>query len=218
MRRVCVFWIVGLCFSLACGSTSDRATPAPAPVAHGIDLDGMDRRVRPGNDFYAYANGTWLEKTEIPPDRATWGTGAMVAEVTNKRVADLVQDAAAHATSGPDARKVGDFYASYMDEAAIESKGLAPIRPALDDIAAIADRTGLARALGGSIRADVDALNNTNFETSNIFGLWVAQDLNEPSKYSPFLLQGGLGMPNREYYLDPSPQMADIRLKYEAYI
>jgi predicted metalloendopeptidase len=219
MRRVCFFWIVGLCLFLACGSKNDRTTtPAPAPAAHGIDLDGMDRRVRPGNDFYAYANGMWLEKTEIPSDRATWGTLAMVAEVTNKRVADFVQDAAAHATSGPDARKVGDFYASYMDEAAIESKGLAPIRPALDGIAAIADRTGLARALGGSIRADVDALNNTNFETPNIFGLWVAQDLNDPSKYSPFLLQGGLGMPNREYYLDPSPRMADIRVKYEAYI
>jgi predicted metalloendopeptidase len=130
----------------------------------------------------------------------------------------LIQDAAAHATIGPDARKVGDFYASYMDEAVIESKGLAPVGAAIGAIDTIADRTSLARALGGSIRADVDALNNTNFETSNIFGLWVAQDLNDPAKYSPFLLQGGLGMPNREYYVDPSPRMADIRMKYEAYL
>src|SRR5215831_6717011 len=218
MRRICFLCIVGVGLSLACGSKNDRATPAAAPASHGIDLDGMDRSVKPGDDFYKYANGTWLARTEIPADRATWGTGAMVAERTDKRVADLIQDAAAHATIGPDARKVGDFYASYMDEAVIESKGLAPVGAAIGAIDTIADRTSLARALGGSIRADVDALNNTNFETSNIFGLWVAQDLNDPAKYSPFLLQGGLGMPNREYYLDPSPRMADIRVKYEAYI
>jgi len=218
MRRACFVCIVGLGFALACGSKTEQATVVAPPPAHGVDLDGMDRRVRPGDDFFAYANGTWLAKTEIPADRSSWGTGAMVAELTDKRVADLIQDAAEHATSGPDARKVGDFYASYMDDAAIESKGLAPLHPSLDAIAAIADQKGLAKALGGSIRADVDALNNTNFETSNIFGLWVAQDLNDPAKYSPFLLQGGLGMPNREYYLDPSPRMADIRVKYEAYI
>jgi predicted metalloendopeptidase len=218
MRRACFVCIVGLGFVLACSSKTEQATPAAPPAPHGVDLDGMDRRVRPGDDFFAYANGTWLAKTEIPADRASWGTLQMVAELTDKRVADLIQDAAEHATSGPDARKVGDFYASYMDDAAIESKGLAPLNPSLDAIAAIADQKGLARALGGSIRADVDALNNTNFETSNIFGLWVAQDLNDPAKYSPFLLQGGLGMPNREYYLDPSPRMADIRVKYEAYI
>jgi putative endopeptidase len=218
MRRACFICIVGLGLALACGSKNEQAAPVAPPAQHGIDVDGMDRRVKPGDDFYAYANGTWLAKTEIPADRATWGTGATVTEVTTKRVAELIQDAAAHAASGSDARKVGDFYSSYMDEAAIESKGLMPLGPSLDAIAAITDRTGLARALGGSIRADVDALNNTNFETSNIFGLWVAQDLNDPATYSPFLLQGGLGMPNREYYLDPSPRMAEIRVKYEAYL
>src|SRR3954470_15568421 len=207
--------------TVACGAKSDRGAPAAAPPsqgAGGIDLDAMDPRVKPGDDFYRYANGTWLARTDIPGDRATWGTGAVVAERTDKRVADLVRDAGAQAPAGSDARKVGDFYSTFMDEAAIESNGLSPLRPALDRIAAITDATGLARELGASIRADVDALNNTNFETSNIFGLWVAQDLSDPSKYSPFLLQGGLGMPNREYYLDASQRMADIRVKYEAYI
>ena len=120
MRRACFVCIVGLGLALACGSKNDRATSAAPPAPRGLDLDGMDRRVRPGDDFYAYANGTWLAKTEIPADRSSWGTGAMVAELTNKQVADLIQDAAEHATSGPDARKVGDFYASYMDDAAIE--------------------------------------------------------------------------------------------------
>ena len=85
-------------------------------------------------------------------------------------------------------------------------------------IAAIDDVDGLARALGATLRADVDVLNNTNFETHNLFGLWVAQDLSDPTKYSPFLLQGGLGLPDRDYYLDPSPRMAEIRAKYQAHV
>ena len=89
-----------------------------------------------------------------------------------------------------------------MDTTAIETAGLAPLQPTLDSIAAIRDRHGLARFLGSTLRADVDALNNTNFYTENLFGLWVAQDLDDPSQYSPFLLQGGLGMPDRSYYLD----------------
>jgi putative endopeptidase len=204
--------------AIACGAKQERAVPPTASTSHGVDVDAMDVRVKPGDDFYRYANGAWLARTEIPADRATWGTGAMVAERTNKRVADLIQDAAAHASAGSDGRKVGDFYATYMDEAAIEAKGVAPLSPQIDRIGAISDAAALARELGGSLRADVDALNNTNFETPNIFGVWIAQDLTYPTNYSAFLLQGGLGMPNREYYTDASPRMAAIRAKYEAYL
>ena len=105
-----------------------------------------------------------------------------------------------------------------MDEAEIEAKGLTPLRPDLDRVAAISDKADLARALGETLRADVDALNNTNFFTQNVLGLWVAQDLDAPTQYAPFLLQGGLGMPDRDYYLDPSPHMAEIRTKYAAYV
>src|ERR1051325_7583355 len=100
----------------ACGATSERPTTADGakPAAlHGVDLDAMDRSVRPGDDFFKYANGRGLAETEIPADRAVWGTVAMVSERTDKRVADLIQDAAAHATPGSDARKVGDFYSTY---------------------------------------------------------------------------------------------------------
>ena len=98
-----------------------------------------------------------------------------------------------------------------MDEETIEKQGLAPLEPALKRIDAIKDRTELARALGATLRADVDVLNSTNFHTENLFGLWVAQDLNDPTRYAPFLLQGGLVMPDRDYYLNPSQKMADIR-------
>ncbi len=105
-----------------------------------------------------------------------------------------------------------------MDEAAIESHGLAALKPHLDAIAAIHTPRELAHALGLSLRADVDALNNTNFHTANIFGLWVAPSFNDPDRYAPYLLQGGLQLPNRDYYLSSSPHMQEVRTKYQAHI
>jgi predicted metalloendopeptidase len=145
--------------------------------------------------------------------------GGVVTELTSQRTAALIQETGKeHAPRGSVAQKVGDYYASFMDEAAIEAKGLGPLRPALDRIDAIKDRAELARVLGSSLRADVDALNNTNLYTDNLFGLWIAQDLDEPTRYVPFLLQGGLDMPDRAYYVDPSPRMAEIRTRYQAHI
>jgi putative endopeptidase len=200
--------------------SAGAAAPAPAATpAAGLDLDGIDQGVAPGDDFFKFANGTWLKNTEIPADRSNWGTGAQLSELTAKRTADLIKEAAAAgAPAGSDARKVGDYYASFMDEEGIESKGLAPLQPSLDKIAAIADAKGLARALGETLRADVDVLNSTNFHTENLFGLWVAQDLDDPQRYSPFLLQGGLGLPDRDYYFNASPRMVELRAKYQAHI
>jgi predicted metalloendopeptidase len=210
----------------ACSSHPSNPAPAAAPAdaarpaaPSGIDLAGMDRAVAPGDDFFAYCNGTWMKTTEIPPDRSSFGVGAVLTELTAKRTAELIADAAkANAPPGSDARKVGDYYASFLDEATIEQKGIAPLAPLLDTIAAIATPAALAQMLGRTLRADVDVLNNSNFDTDNLFGLWVAQDLSDPTRYSPFILQGGLSMPDRDYYLDPSPRMADIRKKYLAYV
>jgi predicted metalloendopeptidase len=178
----------------------------------------MDLSVAPGNDFYAYANGGWIKSHENPPDRASYGTGAMLQELTSKRTAALIAEAAKDAPASSDARKVGDYYASYLDDAAIAARGTAPLAPELERIAAIADRRALAAALGQTLRADVDVLNNGNYDTEHLFGLWVAQDLSEPTRYSAFVLQGGLGLPDRDYYLDASPRMAEIRDKYRAHI
>ena len=199
-------------------ATGAPAAAATAPAAAAIDLDGMSRRVAPGDDFFAYANGGWLERTEIPPDRAAYGVGAIVSELTAKRTAELVQAAAAKAAPRTDARKVGDYYASYMDEAAIEARGTAPLKPALDAIAALTDAAGLATLLGQSLRADVDIFNNTDLHTDRVLGLWIAADLGDPTRYAAFLVQGGLGMPGRDYYLDRSPRMSEIRTKYQAHL
>ena len=188
-------------------------------TASGLDLDGIDRGVAPGDDFFRHANGAWLKTTEIPADRASYGPGAIVAELTTERTSEIVQQAAkAGASAGSAAQRVGDYYESLVDQPAIDAKGIAPLRPWLDQIAAIGDRRALSRTLGETLRADVDVLNATNFYTDNLLGLWIAQDLDDPSRYSPFLLQGGLDMPEREYYLDPSPRMAEIRTKFQAHV
>jgi len=196
------------------------AVPATTPsFVHGIDLAGMDTRVRPGDDFFGYANGTWLKNTPIPPDRSSFGISQQVDELTAERTADLIRGAAAgKPAAGSDAAKVADFYASYADVTAIDAAGLAPLKPTLDRVAAIATRRDLSKYIGSRLRADVDVLNATNLYTDNLVGIWIAQDLDTPTKYVPFLLQGGLGMPDRDYYLDPSPRMADIRKKYLAHV
>jgi predicted metalloendopeptidase len=192
---------------------------APPSDAAGIDLAGMDKSAAPGDDFNAYANGGWIKATPIPSDKPSYGVFTMLADETRKRLLALIQDSAkAGPAASQDARKIGDFYASFMDEAAIESKGIAPLKPQLDAIAAIADRHALARALGGQLRADVDPLNDTNFETEHLFGVWITQGLTEPTHNFPYLLQGGLGMPDRDYYLSPSPHMAELRNQYQAHI
>ena len=213
------------------GSAAAAATPAaaaipPAPAVRAAagtstlgapDVSGMDSSVAPGDDFFRYANGAWTAKAVIPPDRSSWGTFAELRELTLTRNRDLIS-AAAGAAAGTEARKVGDYYASYLDEAGIERLGTGPLQPGLQHIDGIKDGAGLARALGSTLRADVDILNNTNFHTENLFGLWVAQDLDDPARYSPFLLQGGLSLPDRDYYLDSSAKMADIRIRYQAHI
>lgn len=192
---------------------------APPKANRGLDLAGMDRAVAPGDDFFAYANGAWVKRTEIPADRGSFGVGHEVADLTDRRTADLIKAAAASkAPAGSDLRKIGDCYTSFMDEQAIETKGLAPLRPTLQAIGAIGDRPALARFLGTTLRADVDVLNATHYYTPNLFGLWVAQDLDDPSQYAPFLLQGGLGLPERSYYLDPSKGMATVRAQYLAHV
>ena len=205
-----------LALLLAASLAADTAQKEPGP---GIDVQGLDRSVSPGDDFFEFSNGTWLKTAEIPPDRSTTGIGAVMSERTAREVAALIQEAAdGGAKAGSEARKIGDAYASFMDEAGIEARGLSPLKPDLDRIAAIEDKTALARALGETLRADVDVFNATVLHTDNLFGLWVAADLDAPTRYSPFLLQGGIGMPDREYYVSTSKRMQEVQGKYREHV
>ena len=185
----------------------------------GIRIANMDRSVKPGDNFFLYAKGDWIKRTEIPPDRASIGVFTELDELSNKRTAALIEEEAkSHPAEGSNARKIADLYNSYMDEAGIEAKGLTPLKPHLQAIEAIKDKQELAFALGKSLRADIDALNNTNFHTANLFGLWVAPGFNDSEHYVPYLLQGGLEMPNREFYLSDSPHMKQVRAAYETHV
>jgi len=189
------------------------------PDVHGIAVANMDRSVVPGNDFYEYANGGWLKRTEIPPDRPSVGVFSHLADLTNERTRDLIEETAkSNAPAGSGARQIADLFNSFMNETAVQSKGLAPLKAHLDSIRAIQDQHQLAHALGESLRADVDALNNTNFHTSNLFGLWTAPGFSDPDHYAAYLLQGGIELPDREYYLSDSPHMQGIRAEYQKHI
>ncbi len=199
------------------GSATADTPPGPKAPSGGLDRTAMDTTVKPGDDFFAYANGAWDKRTEIPPDRSSYGTGAAVSERNLARVAELVRGAAS-APAGSEARKVGDYFAAFMDEAKIEAKGIEPLKVALAALAAIEDPHALSVALGKTLRADVDGTNSTDYDTPNILGLWVAQDFVDPTKYSAFLFQGGLLMPDREYYLSKKPDMVTAREKYLAHV
>jgi putative endopeptidase len=196
---------------------ADQSSTSNANV--GIDLSYIDHSVKPGDDFFSYANGAWVKTAQIPADRASTGPTQELEDLTAKRTADLIQNMAkTHPAPGSDHRKIADYYAAYMDQATIEKRGLAPLKSELEGIDAIKTRDDLARVLGSEQRADVDPINATNFQTENLFGLFVAQALEDPSRNMAYILQGGLGMPSRDYYLSQDPQMAAFRAKYQAYV
>jgi endothelin-converting enzyme/putative endopeptidase len=216
-------WNVAAYAVLAIAPLAAYSQDAPAPETRGIVVANMDRSVKPGDDFWHYANGDWIKRTELLPDRSFIDAYGLdndyMNNLTRERITDLIEEAVkANAPAGSNTRKIADFYHSYMDEATIEAKGLAPLRPHLDAIAAISNKHELSRALGGSLRADVDPLNASFFHTSNLFGLWVAPGFSDSEHYAAYMLQGGLQMPDRDYYLSDSENMKDIRAKYQAHV
>lgn len=222
IRRSLIFlfaaalFIVGLA---ACNRPSGDTTGNTPDATIGVDVAAMDRSVRPGDDFYNYANGSWMQSTEIPADRSNTGAFFAAFERVEQRNTDLVGEIvqATH-EPGSDGARIAAYYTAYVDTAAIDAAGMEPIQPELDRIEAIADEAELASELGASLRADVDPLNNTDYFTENLFGVFVTQGLATPGEVIPYLLQGGLGMPEREYYLSDDLKMADLRTAYRAYI
>lgn len=189
---------------------------AASPVAQNVKTEDMDHSVKPGDDFYRYANGGWLGTVAVPAGQANYGTSAMLVEKTAQRVRDLIQDAAsAQPVKDGIAQKVGDYYASFMDEDGIEAKGLTPVADELAAISAITNKASLSAYLGTTLNTEVDGLTAN---ADHIFGVWVNQGFADSEHYVFHLLQGGLGMPDRENYLDQSPKVAELRTQYQAHI
>ncbi|MBS1802590.1 MAG: M13 family metallopeptidase [Acidobacteria bacterium] len=176
----------------------------------------MDKSVRPGDEFYLYANGAWEKNTEMRPDRAVESPASDIYDQHEQKLKDLIDESAK--SQDRNSQRIAALYHSYMDEAAIEAAGTKPVESQLKAIAAISDKHALARALGETLRADVDALNMTNFHTENLFGMWVAPGFDDSDHYHAYLMQGGIVLPDREYYLSDSESMREIRTRYEQHV
>jgi predicted metalloendopeptidase len=178
----------------------------------------MDKSVVPGNDFFSYADGSWVKNTPIPADRSRIG-GFYIADLQREKNTGELFDSIikSNPTSGNDAL-IANYYKAYLNTDAIDRAGLAPAKADLDAINAIGDKQALSSAIGGTLRADTDPLNSTNFNTEHLFGIFVTQGLATPGKQLPYLMQGGIGLPDAQYYLSGDAKMADIRNKYHAYV
>jgi predicted metalloendopeptidase len=203
----------------ACGTQqSNTAQEQKQGTQIGIQTAWMDRSVKPGDDFYAYADGGWMKSTPIQEDRSNIG-GCWIADQERERNTRALFDAIlkANPTGGNEAL-IANYYRAYADIAAIDRAGLAPAKADLDAIARIADKRQLSAAIGSTLRADTDPLNATNFQTENLFGIFITQGLTTPGEQLPYIMQGGIGLPEREYYLSGDPKMAEARTKYKAYV
>ncbi|WNO52877.1 M13 family metallopeptidase [Stakelama saccharophila] len=187
----------------AVDTVKPQDAPAPQIGTFGFDEAGMDRAVAPGNDFYDYANGAWQKKTEIPADRASYGLFAVLSDLSEKRTRGILEDAA---KQGDD--KIGVAYSTYLDRAAINAKGLAPIQPWLGRIEALNSRADYPALLAAADRNGV----------SIPFGSYVGQDDKQPDVYAMRFFQGGLGLPDRDYYLNEDAKFAEVRQKYVAHV
>ena len=175
----------------------------------GFDTAGMDRSVPPGEDFYMFANGTWNKDTVIPADKARFGAFDVLSDRSLSRSRSIIEAAAKAGPAGDaDAQKVGSYYTAFMDEAGIEARGLRPLQPLLTQFAAITTRAQLAEALG--------ALQQLGVSTP--VRISVQQDPKAPQRYMVDLRQGGIGLPDRDYFLVDTPKFADTRDKYRAHI
>ncbi len=204
----------------ACNMSKDKtAAEQPAATQAGIDLAAMDKSVKPGDDFFRYANGSWLKKTEIPADRSSIGGFYIADQVREKNSRELFDSILkANPAANTDEGRIANYYKAFLDTAALDKAGIAPAKADLDAITAIVDKRALSEAIGKTIRADVDPLNATNFQTGHLFGVFVTQGLNTPGETLPYLLQGGLGMPDRDYYLSSDAKMVGLRTKYRDYV
>ncbi|NMH64912.1 M13 family metallopeptidase [Shewanella salipaludis] len=197
----------------ACGTqtpTTGASAAATEAKVSGVDMTALDTQVRPQDDFYQFANGGWLDNTEIPKIYSGYTIYHQVYEDAEKSLLEIIKHAAAsQAKPGTEAQKVGDTYAGWMDTANIEAKGLTPLEDELQAIAALKGQDGLVELFAQMIRDQQEAP----------LGMYVSPDLKDSSQYAVYFYQSGLTLPNRDYYLDKDNQnFANIREQLPAFI
>jgi putative endopeptidase len=223
------FWLgaaaAGAILSASLGAVAQTPDDLASPRygAWGVDLSGQQTGVKAGDDFFRFANGAYLQKLVIPPDRSSFGNFLVLRDLSERRVKALVEqlgaqgdvDAsiarlASNAAAGGDASanavKIGNFYKAFMDEARVEALGARPLAADLTAIRSAPSRNALAEVMGRAASSFHDA----------VFGLYIYADEKDPTRYAVYLSQAGLNLPDRDYYL--KPQFAEQKAKYEAYV
>ncbi|VAV88438.1 Metallopeptidase, partial [hydrothermal vent metagenome] len=195
--------------------TEQAATPVAEKVAvptelgkWGVELDQMNSEIRPGDDFFRYVNGKWLDSFVIPADKSGYGSFTVLRDRSETQVRAIIQDAAkAGADTGSPEQKIGDLYASFMDAEALEAKGLSGLQGDLDAITAASNHDDIASLMA---RPDMRA--------NGLFGGFVNVDSKQTDSYIFYIGQSGLGLPNRDYYLDDDDRSKELRSGYQAHI
>ena len=196
-------------FVTAVSTSAQQATVAPTVSGtpqigrFGFDEAGMDRAVAPGDSFFGYADGGWVRATTIPPDRASFGMFHVLDDLSRARTRTILD-----AASRQPGSKIGDFYASVLDESAANARGLGPIAPWLAAIRGAGSKAALATEMGRLLRLGVSAP----------FAFYVDQDDKAPDSYIVKAVQSGLGLPDRDYFLKDDPKLAATRTAYLAYL
>ncbi len=189
------------------GATGYEGIESPKYGDWGVDLDGRDTSVRPGEDFFQYANGAYVDALEIPADRTRYGSFDLLSQLSENRLETLVNDIAGSSpAAGTDEYRIAALYNSYVDEARVEALDMQPIEPMLTEIRGIADHAAMAAHMGAT----------QSRPGSSVFGLYVSDDAKNPVQYAPYMGQSGLGLPNRDYYL--TANFTDKLTAYQAYV
>ena len=193
---------------IAITAAASSAAPAAAPGPLGFDRSGQDLSVAPGNDFFEYANGTYVHNLVIPPDQSRYGALNILRDLSEARMRDILQQHAATISNVPTASidKASAIYKAFMDEAAIEKRSAQPLQPDLHLISTVNTPTDFARLNGLATKTFL----------SSLFDLSITPDAKDPTKYAIYVSQSGLGLPDRDYYLDAG--FADKRAKYPEFV
>jgi predicted metalloendopeptidase len=190
---------------------ASAADTHPQGPVSGIETQFIDASVRPQDDFFKYLNGKWLKDSEIPSDKSSWGTFMKLRDDTQPQLREIIEADAKdpHKKAGTDVQKIGDLYTSFMDEKKVDALGTKPLAGELHRIAALKDKKALP-----ALMAHLSQIGVTT-----PYGIGVAQDAKESTKYAAYIRQSGLGMPDRDYYLKKDDKrMADTLAKYEQHV
>jgi putative endopeptidase len=195
------------CATGAANPTAPQRPPA-ALGSFGVDLSGQDASVRPGDDFQRYANGAWLDRTEIPADRTRWGSFDILRDKSDRDVRTIIEEAAlAGGAPGSNQQKIGDFYNAYLNQDAIDAAGLAPIQPEIAQINALRTHEETIRLIA-----------SPGIAVNSPIAMYVTLDQGNPDRYCIGMTHAGLGLPEREYYRRSDGQFPAIRQAYQAHV